>query len=216
MREIPRTGERLPSPAAQPQFMADEEQNIEQTLPTETPDLSQSQPSGNVDSGHPGTDEILEPAHPSMERSGLTEVPPSMQAGPSGVSKVPRPHPSTRRPHEECIVCDTAHQGSSRSRLITENTNLWALVSASRRSTGGDDEVEEIPRPQPSSPPFKAAYMNGEELQAAIDEAAEKAELEEFARVSNRSVELMEVQTFQFMPFFWTNIITLFPVAASL
>jgi hypothetical protein len=57
--------------------------------------------------------------------------------------------------------------------------------------------------------------MDGEELQAAIDEAAEKAELEEFARVSNRSVELMEVQTSQLMPLFWTNIITLFPVAAS-
>jgi hypothetical protein len=208
MREVPRTSERSPSPAAQPQTKANETQQTEQALPPETPNLSQSQPSGIVDSGHPGTDEILEPAHPGMERSGLTEVPPSTLAGPSGASKVPRAHSSTRRPHEECIVCDTAHQGSSHSRLTAEDTNLWALVSASRRSTGGDDEVEEIPRPRPSSPPFKAAYMNGEELQAAIDEAAEKTELEEFARVSNRSVELMEVQTCQLMPFFWTNIIT--------
>jgi hypothetical protein len=37
--------------------------------------------------------------------------------------------------------------------------------------------------------------MSGEQLQAAVDEAEEKAELDEFAVVSQRSVELMEVKT---------------------
>jgi hypothetical protein len=55
--------------------------------------------------------------------------------------------------------------------------------------------VEDIPRPQPTSTSFKAAYMSGEQLQAAVDEAEEKAELDEFAVVSQRSVELMEVKT---------------------
>jgi hypothetical protein len=126
---------------------------------------------------------------------GQNEAPTSVPVGPSGVPSMPRTSTCTRRPHEDCVVCDTAHQGSSHNRLIAEDTNLWALVSASQRETGDDKDAEEIPRPRPSSPPLKAAYMNGEELQAAIDEGAEKAELEEFKLVSNRSIALMEVKT---------------------
>jgi hypothetical protein len=195
VRDVPQTVGRPPQPAVEPQFKLAETSSIERTVLTETPNQDQSQTSGNANSDQTGLSDSLEPVHANSEQPGQNEAPTSVPAGPSGVPSMPRTSTCTRRPHEDCVICDTAHQGSSHNRLIAEDTNLWALVSASRRETGDDDDAEEIPRPQPSSPPLKAAYMNGEELQAAIDEGAENAELEEFKLVSNRSIALMEVKT---------------------
>jgi hypothetical protein len=195
VRNVPRTDGRPPQPAAQPQFNPVETSSIERTALTEIPNRGQFQTSGNANSDRTGLSNSLEPMHANSEHTGQHEAPTSVPAGPSGVPSMPRTSTCTRRPHEDCIVCDTAHQGPSHDRVTAEKTNLWALASVSRRETGDDDDVEEIPRPQPSSPPLKAAYMNGEELQAAIDEGAENAELEEFKLVSNRSIALMEVKT---------------------
>jgi hypothetical protein len=195
VRDVPQTDERPPQPDAEPQLKPVETSSIERNVLTEIPNRDQSQTSGNTNLDQIGLSDSLEPVHANSEQPGQNETPTSVPAGPSGVPSMPRTSTCTRRPHEDCVVCDTAHQGSSPNRLIAEPANLWALVSASRRETGNDDDAEEIPRPRPSSPLFKAAYMNGEELLAAIDEGAEKAELEEFKLVSNRSIALMEVKT---------------------
>jgi hypothetical protein len=180
-----------------------------------SPDPDHSQPSWIINSVQPGTSESLEPTHSDLEQPEPGENLTSMPAGPSRVPRVPRANTSTRRLHEDCVVCETAGQCPSHTRPISENTEIWALVPTSLRPTG-DDVGEEIPRRRPSSPPFKAAYMAGEELQAAIDESAEKAELEEFNLVSNRSIALMEVKTSQSSLLLLTIIITLFPSAAPL
>jgi hypothetical protein len=194
MRGVPQTDERPPQPAAPPQFKPAETPGIEQTVLTETPNRKQSPTSGLVNSDLPGSSGSLEPVHANSEQPGQNEAPTSVPAGPSGIPRMPRTSTFTRRPHEGCIVCETAGQCSSHTRPSPDNVEIWALVSTSQRPTG-DDDVEDIPRPQSTSSSFKAAYMDGDNLQAAVDEAAEKAELEEFSLVSNRSIALMEVKT---------------------
>jgi hypothetical protein len=191
MRDVPPAEERSPQAASEPQLNPAETSAVEQTVRTEIPSPNQPPTSGLVHSDLP--ESSLEPVPANLEQPGQNEVPVSMPAGPSGLLRMPRTNISTRRPHEGCIVCETAGQCPSHTRRSPENEEIWALVSTSQRPTG-DDEVEEIPCPQPtSSSSFKAAYIDGDKLQAAIDEATEKAELEEFNLVSSRSIELMEV-----------------------
>jgi hypothetical protein len=193
MRVVPPTDRRSPQVASHSQLNPAETPAAEPTVLNEAPNRNSSQTVGPVTSAPP--DSSSEPVPANLEHSGQNEDPVSMPAGPSGLPKMPQTRISTRHPHEGCIVCETAGQCPSHARPSPENEEIWALVSASQRPTG-DDEVEEIPCPQPtSSSSFKAAYIDGDKLQAAIDEAAERAELDEFTIVSQRSIELMEVKT---------------------
>jgi hypothetical protein len=193
MRDVPQADRRSPQAASHPQLNPAETPAAEPTVLNEAPSRDQYPAVEPVVSGP--VDSSLEPVPANLEQPGVIETPVSIPAGSSGLSGLPRTSTSTRRPHEGCIVCETAGQCSSHARPCPTNEEIWALVSTSQRSTG-DDEVEEIPCPQPtSSSSFKAAYLDGDKLQAAIDEAAERAELDEFTVVSQRSIELMEVKT---------------------